>query len=63
MMPLSIIFVFLSSQLHAELQALNRSEISEGLIAEKLTLSKVREEDRLVECRKKDEEKILQRCA
>lgn len=52
----------ISLQLHAELQALNRSEISEGLIAEKLTLSKVREEDLLVECRKKDEEKIQQRC-
>lgn len=44
-------------QLHGELQALNSNEISEQLIFEKLTLSKERNEDDLVACRLKDEQK------
>mmetsp|Transcript_8319 Transcript_8319/g.11168 ORF Transcript_8319/g.11168 Transcript_8319/m.11168 type:complete len:1053 (+) Transcript_8319:1418-4576(+) len=48
-------------QLHGELQVLNRGEISEQIIIEKLTLSKEREEDSLVAARLLDEEKLKQR--
>ena len=40
---------------------LNRGEISEQIIIEKLTLSKEREEDSLVAARLLDEEKLKQR--
>jgi len=48
-------------QLHGELQALQRAEVSEQLIIEKLTLSKARNEDFLVSSRLKDEEKKRKR--
>ena len=54
-------FVKKHTQLHGELQALQRSEINETLLKEKLTLSKARDEDFLVKSRLIDEEKKRQR--